>query len=214
MIRKRRLFPALLVAGLAASSVLLSYRGGNAPAPEQVELSRDYFFRDARLALTGGDGRTEMRIEAGSARRGLTDSTLKLEGVSIRRGDPLTLSLVADSASLPQEGADLAAQGNLRLEFGPSGAWAASAEHARMARNGTSITLTGDVSFRRAGGGADAPSINGEHLVLDLESMMAHTDRSVRVRIGEVVFEANGLKAQVAEETITLDSNVQAIVNP
>ena len=214
MIRKRRLFPALLVAGLAASSLLLSYRGDNGPAPEQVELSGNYFFRGARLALTAGDGRPAMEIEAGSARRELKDSALQLEGVSIRRGDPPTLSLVADSAMLPREGADLSAQGNLRLEFGPSGAWVAKAERARMQENGASVTLSGDVRFSRARGAGDAPSITGEHLVLDVEDMTAHTDQPVRVRIGDVVFDANGLNARVADETITLDSNVQATVNP
>lgn len=214
MIRKRRLFPALLVAGLAASSLLLSYRGGNGAAAPQLELSGNYFFRNARFALTGGDGLASMQIEAGSARRGLEDSALKLEGVSIRRGNPPALSLAADSALLPNESADLSAQGNLRLAFGPSGAWVAKAEHARMQTNGTRVTLTGQVSFSRAGGPGDSPSISGEHLVLDAEDMTARTDRPVRVRIGDVVFEANGLNAQVAAETITLDSDVQATINP
>lgn len=214
VIRKRRLFPALLVAGLAASSLLLGYRGDNGEAAPQLELSGNYFFRNARVALTGGDGLASMRIEAGSARRDLEDSALKLEDVSIRRGNPPALSLVADSAILPNKSADLSAQGNLRLAFGPSGTWMAKAEHARMQTNGTRVTLTGQVSFSRAGGPGGSPSISGEHLVLDAEDMTARTDRPVRVRIGDVVFEANGLNAQVAAETITLDSDVQATINP
>ena len=214
MIRKRQLFTGLLVAGLAASSLLLGYRGEAPSTPQQVELSRDYFFRGARLALTGGDGRAAMEIEAESASRGIADSALRLERVSIRRGDPAGLSLSADSALLPREGADLSAQGNLRVTLGPAGAWVAEADHARLQATGSSVTLTGDVSFSRDGGGGNAPSITGQHLVLDVENMAAHTDRPVRVRIGEVVFEADGLNAQVAEETITLDSNVQAIVSP
>ncbi len=214
MIRKRKLFPAMLVAGLAAASFPFIWRGQNPPVAQQVELSRDYFFRDARMALTGDDGRTVMEIAASAARRGIEDPALKLQQVSIRRGNPPTLSLAADSARLPREGADLAAEGNLRVTFGPSGAWVARAGHARLQGNGARVTLTRDVSFRRAGGSGDAPSITGQHLVLDMESMTAHTDQPVRVRIGEVVFEADGLKARVADETITLDSNVQAIVNP
>ncbi len=214
MIRKRHLFPALLVTGLAASSLLLNYRGGNSPAPERVELSGNYFFSGARVALTGEDGLPAMEIQAGSARRGREDPALQLEDVSIRRGDPPTFSLVADSALLPHESADLSAQGNLRLELGPSSAWVARARHARVQARGTTVTLTGDVSFRRAGGDANAPSITGEHLTLDVEGMTAHTDQPVRMRIGELVFEADNLDAEVAEETITLRSNVQATVNP
>ncbi len=213
MIRKRQLFPALVVAGLAASSLLLSYRGENSSAPEQMELSGNYFFSGARLTLTGADGFPAMEIEAGSARRELKDSALQLEDVSIRRGDPPALSLAADSALLPQKGADLLAQGNVRLELGPSGAWVARAGQARMQGNGAGVTLTEAVSFHRAGGG-DAPSITGEHLVLDVESMTAHTDQPVRVRIGQVVFDADRLNAEIDKETITLDSNVQATIKP
>ena len=214
MIRKRQLFTGLLVAGLAASGLLLGYRSEAPSTPQQVELSRDYFFRGARLALTGSDGRAAMEIEAESAIRGLDDSTLRLERVSIRRGDPPGLSLSADSALLPREGSDLSAQGNLRVTLGPAGAWVAEADQARLHPTGSRVTLTGDVSFSRDGGTGDAPSISGQHLVLDLDNMMAHTGQPVRVRIGEVVFEADGLNARIAEETITLDSNVQAIFTP
>lgn len=214
MIRKRRLFPALLVAGLAASSLLLNYRSGNGEAPPQLALSGDYFFRNAHVALTGGDGLESMRIEAGSARRGLEDSALTLEDVSIHCGNPPTLSLVADSALLPNESAELSAQGNLRLAFGPAGAWMAKAERALMQTNGTRVTLIGQVSFSRASDNGDSPSISGEHLVLDAEDMTARTDRPVRLRIGDVLFKANGLNAQIAAETITLDSDVQATIHP
>ncbi|WP_446830619.1 LPS export ABC transporter periplasmic protein LptC [Candidatus Foliamicus sp.] len=214
MIRKRKLFPALLVAGLALSSLVLTYRGENTSPPEQVELSRDYFFRDARMALTGATGDAALEIEAGRARRSLEDSTLELESISIRRGDPPTLALMADSALLPRQGADLAAEGNLRLEFGPSGTWMARAERARLSGNGSRVTLMGDVRFARADGARDATSITGEHLILDVEEMTASTDQRVRVRIGELVFEADDLNAQVDQETITLASNVQAIFSP
>ena len=214
MIRKRKLFPVLLVAGLAVSSLLLLYRAENPVAPEPVELPGNYFFHGARMTLTGEDGQTAMEIQAGSANRGRDNPALTLRKVAIRRGDPPTVSMVADSALLPRQGADLSAEGNLRLTFGPAGAWVARADHARMTENGASITLTGSVSFRRAGDGRDGPSISGEHLVLDVEGMVARTESPVRVRIGEVVFAANGLSARVADETITLDSNVQAIINP
>ena len=214
MIRKRSLFPALLVAGLALSSLVLTYRGDNSSAPEQLELSQDYFFRDARMSLTGAVGGAALDIKAGSARRDSEDSTLQLESISIRRGDPPNLLLVADSALLPREGADLSADGNLRLEFGPSGAWVARAERARLSGNGSQVTLMGDVRFERADGAGTAPSITGQHLILDAEEMTASTDQRVRVRIGAVVFEADDLDAQVDQETITLASNVQAIFTP
>lgn len=214
MSRLRRHVPALLLLGLALASLLLAFRTESVSGPGQASLAGNYFFRDARMTLAGEDGRAALVVTSGSAVRSLTGSALRLEPVSIRRSGPQAWELAADSAEVPGENADIVAQGGLRMTFGPSGDWAATARRATIPPDGTSITLTGDVHVQKADGGAGGSAIFGEHIILEPRGMTARTDRPVRLRIGDFEFEANGLDAQIGEQVITLESDVRSIGNP
>lgn len=214
MSRLRRYVPALLLLGLALVSLLLAYRTESISAPEQASLAGNYFFRDARMTLTGEDGQEALVVTSGSAVRSLKGSTLRLEPVSIRRSGPQAWTLAADSAEMPGENADIVAQGSLRMTFGPSGDWAATARRAAIPPDGTRITLTGDVHVHKTEGGAGGSAIFGEHIILEPRGMTARTDRPVRLRIGDFEFEANGLDAKIGEQVITLESDVRSIGNP
>lgn len=214
MSRLRRHVPALLLLGLALASLLLVLRTESVSGPEQASLAGNYFFRDARMTLAGEDGRASLVVTSGSAVRSLTGSTLRLEPVSIRRSGAQAWTLAADSAEMPAENADIVAQGNLRIAFGPSGDWAATARRATIPPDGTSVTLTGNVHVHKPEGGAGGSAIFGEHIILEPRGMTARTDRPVRLRIGDFEFEANGLDAQIGEQVITLESDVRSIGNP
>lgn len=214
MSRLRRYVPALLLLGLALLTLLLTYRNEPVSNPEEASLAGNYFFRDARMTLAGEDGRAALVVTSGSATRSLTGPTLRLEPVSIRRSDPQAWSLVADSAEIPDDDAEIVAQGNLRLTFGPAEEWAATARRAGIPDDGTRITLTGNVHVHNPGGGANASAIFGEHIVLEPGGMTARTDQPVRLRIGDFEFEANGLNAQIGEQVITLESDVRSTGNP
>ena len=214
MNRLRRHVPALLLLGLALVSLLLGFRTESVSGPQQASLAGNYFFRDARMTLAGGDGRAALVVSSGSAVRSLTGAALRLEPVSIRRSGPQAWELAADSAEVPGENADIVAQGSLRMTFGPAGDWAATARRATIPPDGASITLTGDVHVHKPKGGAGGSAIFGEHIILEPRGMTARTDQPVRLRIGDFEFEANGLDARIGEQVITLESNVRSIANP
>ena len=194
--------------------MLLAYRTESISAPEQASLAGNYFFRDARMTLAGEHGRETLVVTSGSAVRSLKGSTLRLEPVSIHRRGSQAWTLAADSAEMPGENADIVAQGNLRMTFGPSGDWATTARRAAISPDGTRITLTGNVHVHKPGGGAGGSAIFGEHIILEPRGMTVRTDRPVRLRIGDFEFEANGLDAQIGEQVITLESDVRSIGNP
>lgn len=214
MIGLGRYVPTLLLLGLALASLLLVLRTESVSGPEQASLAGNYFFRDARMTLAGEDGRAALVVTSDSAVRSLTGSTLRLEPVSIRRSGPQAWALAADSAEMLGENADIVAQGSLRMTFGPSGDWTATARRATIPPDGTSITLTGNVHVHKPEGGAGGSAIFGEHIILEPKGMTARTDRPVRLRIGDFEFGANGLDAQIGEQVITLESDVRSIGNP
>ena len=214
MIQSRRYLPAILLAAVAVVILLLSTRTEPVAAPDQISLSSEYFFRDAEMTLAGDDGRAALVIAAGMATRELESTALQLDKVFIQRGKPGAWSLVADSARLPHEGADITVQGNLRLTFGPSGEWAATAGRALVKENGLPVTLTGDVEIHRPDGGAGGWALSGEHVVLEPESMAIRADQPVRLRIGEIQFEANGFSARIGEQVSKLGSDVKSTIDP
>ena len=214
MSRLRRHVPTLLLLGLALASLLLGFRTESVSGPEQASLAGNYFFRDARMTLAGEDGRATLVVTSGSAVRSQHGTALRMEPVSIRRRGPQAWELAADSAEMPDADADIVAQGGLRMTFGPTGDWAATARRASVPPDGTSITLTGDVHVHKPEGGAGGSAIFGEHIILEPRGMTARTDRPVRLRIGAFEFEANGLVAKIGEQIITLESDVRSIANP
>lgn len=212
MSRRRRHVPMLLLLALALVSVLLAWRGDSISAPQQASLAGNYYFRDAEMTLAGEDGAAALFVTSGAATRSLTESTLTLEPVRVRRSDPQTWSLAADQAEIPGENTDIVAHGNLSISFGPYRDWTATAKRARIARDGASITLTGQVHIHKPE--AESSAIFGEHIVLTPKNMNARTDQPVRLRIGAFELEANGLNAQIGEQIITLESDVRSIGNP
>ena len=199
MIRIRRFLLAVLLAGLAAASLLLTYRTEPIAARDQVSLSSDYYFRGAEMTLAGDEGKAELIITAGKANRALDSPALQLDEVFIRRGDSGAWSLMADSAQLPHEGAEITAEGNLQLTFGPSGEWTASALRAEIRDDGSLVTLTENMEIQGPDVGTGGLTITGEHVELEPESMLARTDQPVRMRIGKIQFESNGLNARIDE---------------
>ena len=214
MIRMRRFLPAVLLAAVAAASLLLTYRTEPITAPDRVSLSSDYFFRGAEMTLAGDDGTAELIITVGKATRALDSPALQLDEVFIRRGDSGAWSLMADSAQLPRQGADITAEGNLRLTFGPSGEWAAGALRARIKEDGSLVTLTDNMEIQGPDVGTGGLTITGEHIELEPDSMLARTDQPVRMRIGKIQFESKGLNARIDEQLFPLEPDAQSTINP
>lgn len=211
MIRGRRLFALMALAGLALASLLLTFRSQPIGTAEQARLSTDYFFRNAEISLIGTDGSTAIVVNTGKAARAVDNETLVLETVHVRREGTRPWSLTADTARLPHEGGDMTAEDNVVLTFGPSGQWVADAREARINTEGPSLTLTREFRIHRPDGGAGGSEISGEHIVLEPESMKAETDQRVRLKIGGIEFEANGLIAHIGEQLITLDRDVRLV---
>ena len=214
MIRMRRFLPAVLLAAVAAASLLLTYRTEPITAPDRVSLSSDYFFRGAEMTLAGDDGTAELIITVGKATRALDSPALQLDEVFIQRGDSGAWSLMADSAQLPRQGADITAEGNLRLTFGPSGEWAAGALRARIKEDGSLVTLTDNMEIQGPDVGTGGLTITGEHIELEPDSMLARTDQPVRMRIGKIQFESKGLNARIDEQVFPLEPDAQSTINP
>ncbi len=212
MIRKRRILAGLLLTSLAVGSLLLTYRTEPIGVPEQTNLSREYFFRNAEMTLIGEDGRAALTITAGVATRALEGSALELEEVLIRLTDP-PWSLNADSAELTHEGADISAE-DVRLALDQSGEWTARARRAQIRKDGATVTLNDDFDIRGPEGQGGGSAISGDHIVLEPASMMARTERPVRVRLGRFEFEATGLTARIGEQAIKLESDVRSVVDP
>lgn len=213
MIRGPRLFALFALTGLALASLLLTFRMQPIRTPEQASLTTDYFFRNADIALIGADGRAAFLVNANRATMALDNETLILETVDIRREGPRPWSLSADTARLWNEGADIIAEENVRLTFGPSGQWVADARHARIRTDGPSLTLTRAFRIHRPDAGPRGSAISGEHIILEPESTNARTDRPVRLKIGGIEFESNGLNAQIGEQLITLDRDVRLVAD-
>lgn len=209
---RRRHLTAILLSAVALIALLVTSRTPQTSSPQEMRLSPDYFFEDPEVTLIGEDGRAAMEITAATARKRKESPALVLDRVFLRRGDPQSLSLKADSAQIPEDESGISARGNIRIVVGPGGEWAARASQAEVQENGERVVLMGDMSFARADG--SGPSITGEHLTLDLDRMMAQTDERVLVRLGDALFETDGLSAHINEDTFTLDSNVRAIIQP
>ena len=214
MIRIRRFLPAVLLAGLAAASLLFTYRPEPIAAPHRVSLSSDYYFSGAEMTMAGDDGKAELIITAGKATRASDSPALQLDEVFIRRGDSGAWSLMADTARLPHEGAEITAQGKLHLTFGPTGEWAAGALRARIREDGSLVTLTENMEIQGPGLGMGRLTITGEHVELEPESMLARTDQPVRMRIGRIEFESNGLNARIDQQVFPLEPDAQSTIKP
>ena len=213
MIRKRRVWTALTLAALAAASLLLTYRTDPVGAGGRTSLSQEYFFHNARMTLAGNDGRAALTISSGLATREDKGSALQLDDVLIQLAEP-PWSLKADSAELTHEGADILAEGDVLLALGQSGEWTARARRALIRKDGSAVTLNDDFDIRGPEGAAGRSAISGDHIVLEPASMTARTDQSVRVRLGQFDFEANGLVARIGGQAITLESDVRSVIEP
>ena len=211
MIRGPRLIAPIALAGLALASLLLSFRTQPDRTPEQASLSTDYFLRNADITLVGADGEAAFLVSAGTATKGLHKEALMLETVNIRREGPRPWSLTADTASLSLERADITAEDNVRLTFGPSGNWVADARRARVRVDDFSLTLTEAFRIHRPDAGPQGSAISGRHVVLKPDNMEARTDQMVRLTVGGTEFEARGLNAKIGEQLITLDRDVRLV---
>jgi len=93
-------------------------------------------------------------------------------------------------------------------------AWNITAASALSTPSGTRLDLSGDVTLEshpEALGTATA--ILADNLRLEPESYLAATDGPVRFRVGETWINAVGLRANLKDESILLESNVHAKIS-
>jgi LPS export ABC transporter protein LptC len=138
-----------------------------------------YYARGARVSGTDADGRLTYRIFAERLDEVPGEELLQLTGVTVDYWP-------ADDAT-----------------------WALSAASAKYARDGSEIELVGKVEVRNSpSGGSKQQRIATEQLLFLPDSAIAESDEPVEIRVGDWQLRAVGLRADLKEQTLKLESPV------
>jgi lipopolysaccharide export system protein LptC len=144
-----------------------------------------YSARDAELTETGADGRALYRLNAKQIRQRPEDGSVLLEQVQMTyRGQA-------------------------------SNQWALTANEGTLRDNNEQIKLTGDV--RVVGvltGTSDLAQIRSEHLDFDTRSEIVTTDDPVTLLWGTREIQGTGLKANLKDQQVRLESGVHGSFAP
>ena len=86
-------------------------------------------------------------------------------------------------------------------------AWSLSADTATYARDGSQLDLVGSVEIRSApAAGAKAVTINTQRLMFSPDTSSAESAANVHVRVGDWQLDGAGLRADLKERTLELES--------
>jgi lipopolysaccharide export system protein LptC len=136
-----------------------------------------YFARGARIVGTDEEGRPTYRIFAERLDEVPGEERLELTGVDV--------------------------------DYQPAqdAAWSLSADTAQYARDGSRLDLAGSVEIRSAPTDGEKPvTINTQSLLFLPDTSRAEADETVQVRVGDWQLSGVGLRADLKERTLELES--------
>jgi LPS export ABC transporter protein LptC len=178
----------VVLAVLAAVTWVWSWRPEEPPAPAPVETDAQplgYYVHGARLLGTDEQGHVVYRVIA-------------------QRLDELP-----DAGLLVFDG--------VRVEYQPAGAipWEISADGGRGPKDGREIELNGNVELKSLpADGAEPIVITTGMLKFSADTSRAETDDAVNIRVGDWRFDAVGLRTDLKDDTLRLESEVHGIFAP
>jgi lipopolysaccharide export system protein LptC len=136
-----------------------------------------YYARGARVTGTDEQGRPTYRISADRLDELPGEERLQLTGVNV--------------------------------DYQPPGeaAWTFTAATAKYARDGSRLDLKGDVEVRSSSTDGSRPmTLATEQLLLSPDTSRAESDGAVKIRVGDWQLDATGLRADLKERTLELES--------
>lgn len=178
----------IVLAILAAATSLVAWRGEDtAPPVASIAEAKPlgYYARGARLYRTDEEGRFSYHVFAERLDEVPGEEQLHLTGVT--------------------------------AEFRPADetAWSLTAASARYARDGSQLELTGNVEVRSSPADGSKPvTIAASRLLFSPDTSSAESDGAVTVRVGDWQLEAVGLRADLKEDTLQLESEVHGTLAP
>jgi LPS export ABC transporter protein LptC len=177
----------MLLVFAAVASWYLSLPPTIVPTDEVVGETRPlgYYLRGARLLGTDANGHVTYVVSADRAEELPDQEQLELAGV--------------------------------RVEYSPENEipWLVSATSASAPRSGEYLDLTGDVELRsQPSGGRDATLVQTASLRFEPNEFIARSDAGVTVTIGKQRLEAVGLRANLKDDSLQLESKIHGQFAP
>ena len=169
----------LVLATLAAATWIATWQREDASPPIRDTQTEPlgYYARGARLVGWDEQGRLTYRIFAERLDELPGDDRLKLTGVNVDYQP-------ADDVE-----------------------WSLSAATAQYARDGSRLDLKGNVEVRSSPSNGSRPlSLATEKLLFSPDTSSAETDEAVQIRVGDWQLDAIGLRADLKEHTLALES--------
>jgi LPS export ABC transporter protein LptC len=171
----------LFLIGLAAGSWWLARRGaGDVPgATAPLAAQPGYYLSDATLDQTDATGRLTLRVHAAHAAQDGDQGAVRLEQLQAHY--------------FPEPGHD----------------WLMTSAGGLLPPARRVVEFAGDVRLRAAAAAAATGAVvRTEHLSLDLDSNLATTTDPVQIDFGSHEVHARGLRADLKQETLRLESAV------
>jgi LPS export ABC transporter protein LptC len=176
---------AALLAGAALLAHVLIGRNDDGTETETKPAERGYYLNDATLTELGLDGRPRVVVHAESIEQRLKDQTVQMDNLAM---DYTTPKL---------------------------GVWHVTADHGEMPGDRTTLQLYGNVhvtgSADRAGGRA---VIVTDKLFYDTKTNIVQTAEPVAIQFGPHRLNGRGLRAELNDGTLQLESNVNGRFTP
>lgn len=178
----------IVLAALAAATTLATWRGDEASPPVESVAEAEplgYYARGARLSRTDEQGRFAYRIFAERLDELPGDEALQLTGV--------------------------------RVEYRPADetAWSLTAASAKYTRDGSLLDLVGEVEVRSSpADGAKPVTITTQRMVFSPDTSSAESEDAVQIRVGGWQLEGMGLRADLKEHVLRLESEVHGTLVP
>jgi LPS export ABC transporter protein LptC len=172
----------LLLAILAAATWVATWQREDAASPVDRAAQTEplgYYARGARVTSTDERGRPAYRIFADRLDELPGEDRLELTGV------------------------------NVHYEPADATAWTLTAATAKYARDGSRLDLKGNVEVRSSPTDGSRPlTFATERLRFSPDTSSAESDGAVQIRVGDWQLDAIGLRADLKEQTLTLESVV------
>jgi len=176
----RNIVVMIVLAILAAATWLVTLQREDAEpvADDETEAAPlGYYARGARLSGTDDEGRLTYRVFAERLDEVPGQELLQLTGVTV--------------------------------DYWPAGnaPWKLSAANAKFARDGSEIELTGEVQASNAPSDGSKPKrIATERLLFLPDMSSAESDAAVKIHVGDWQLDGIGLRADLKEDTLELES--------
>ncbi len=171
----------LFLIGLAAGSWWLARRGANdlQRAPAPLAAQPGYYLSDATLDQTDATGRLTLRVHAVHAAQDADQGAVRLEQL--------------EAHYFPEPGHD----------------WLMTSTAGSLPPGLRIVEFEGDVRLRAAAAAAATGAVvRTEHLALNIDTNLATTTDPVHIDFGSHEVNARGLRADLKQETLRLESAV------